>query len=79
MSAPPTFSRIQFIMASNAVNSIIEATVNGGHVNREAFRMAIENALLEAEIYDAKYGNKGGWRDRMERNFNSANDEEIKR
>lgn len=73
MSAPDDYSRMQHIMADNAVNAIIEASVNGV-VTREAFEMTIRAALTANALYDAKHG---GWRQRI--NFNSANDEELKR
>lgn len=69
-------SRIQYIMADSAVNAIIEASTNGGHATRESFVMAIRAAFSAGAEYDAKHG---GWKTRMERNFNSANDEEKAR
>lgn len=72
----PAFTRKQYIMADNAVNAIIEASVNGV-TTREAFSMFYDAAEVAGVKYDAKYGNVGGWRTRMLKNFNSSNDEEL--
>lgn len=71
------FPRLQFIMADHGVNSVIEASIYGeSPANRSQFEMAIRAALVANSKYEAKHG---GWRERMGKNFNSANDEEMGR
>lgn len=96
---PDQYSRMQIIMADNAVNSIIEAAVSVSlTVPREAFEQAIRAALSVDPLTHYVRGldsftdymqrrskhyqiteRTDGWRERVVNNFNSANDEELKR
>lgn len=92
---PDQFERMQLIMADSAVNSIVDASVNSSLTNtREVFIQFLQAALAVDPLTHYVRGldsytdymqkrskhmpiTKGKWTRTV--NFNSANDEEIKR